>query len=416
MEGQTTLDLFQTFGISLAIGLFVGLQRERAAKPLGGVRTFALIALFGTLCGVLAPDFGAWIPAAGLVGVTGAIVIGNIIGMRTGAIDEPGVTTEIAMLMIFALGAYLAVGQRQVAAALGAVVALLLHAKPLLHSAIMRMGDKDVRAVMQFALITLIILPVAPDRAYGPFDVLNPYNIWLMVVLVSGISLAGYAAYRTLGAKAGVVIGGLLGGAISSTATTVSYARRARGAGSPAGVAALAIILASTVTYVRVLIEITAVAPGFLQDAATPLLALMAASALLAVWMWTLARRADAHLPEQENPAQLRFALVFGLLYAVILFAVAAARERFGQSGLYVVAGLSGLTDMDAITLSTCRLVAQDRLDPNIGWRAIVLAVTSNLVFKAGLAGALGGRALLWRVGWAFGLLVLLGVALLLFL
>lgn len=416
MDGDTTLHLFQTFGISLALGLFVGLERERAAKPLGGVRTFALITLFGTLTGALAPEFGVWLPAAGLLSVVGAILIGNIIGVRTGAIDEPGVTTEIAMLMMFALGAYLPVGRWDVAAALGVVVAMILHAKPTLHGVIRRMGDKDVRAMMQFALIALIVLPVLPDRAYGPFEVLNPHNIWLMVILVSGISLAGYVAYRMLGAGAGVIVGGLLGGAISSTATTVSYARRARGRSAHASMAALAIILASTVTYVRVLIEITVVAPNFLTDAAPPLLALLILSAALAGGVWLIARRAEPALPQQENPAQLRFAIIFGALYAIILFAVAAARERLGESGLYAVAGLSGLTDMDAITLSTCRLVNQGRLDPTVGWRAIVIAVSSNLVFKAGLAGALGGRALFLRVAVVFGVSILAAMAMLLFL
>jgi uncharacterized membrane protein (DUF4010 family) len=215
-----------------------------------------------------------------------------------------------------------------------------------------------------------------------------------MVVLVVGLSLGGYILYKIFGASAGTVLGGILGGMISSTATTVTYSRRS--ADNPAHCipALLVIVIAGTVVYARLLTEISLVAPGFLPHAAPPLLIMLGTAAALAIIAWVLARGDAGRLPEPGNPTQLRSALVFAGLYALVTLAVAAGEHFFKDRGLYVVAAISGLTDMDAITLSTSRLVNDNTVKPESGWRAILIASISNLVFKSGIVAWLGGPRL----------------------
>src|SRR5205085_806810 len=261
---------------------------------------------------------------------------------------------------------------------------------------------------MQFALASLVILPVLPNRAYGPYAVLNPRQVWLMVVLIVGISLSGYIVYKFWGEKAGLVLGGVLGGIISSTATAVSYARRTAGKPEGSAPAALVIIVAESVVPIRLLVEIAVVAPAFLLVAGPPILSMLALFATLSLGLWFWGRREKGELPEPKNPAALKSALLFGLVYALVLFAVAAAKERFGQQGMYVVAGLSG------ITLSTAQLVGSSRLDADIGWRLIILALSANMIFKAATIAVIGHRQLLARVGLLYAIALAAGVLLLL--
>jgi uncharacterized membrane protein (DUF4010 family) len=267
-----------------------------------------------------------------------------------------------------------------------------------------RLGEHDARAIFRFVLIALVILPVLPDRTFDPYEVLNPFEIWLMVVLIVGISLAAYVASRLLGRRGGLLLSGVLGGLISSTATTVSHARRSARAPDEAEGASFVILAASAVVFARVLVEIALVAPGMLQ-ASLPLLVVMAwIVAIAVVYFLRIARRPAATAEQQEPSTELYGAILFGLLYAAVLFAVAVAKDRFGDRALFVVAGLSGLTDMDAITLSTAQLVTAERLDASVGWRLILVGAMANLVFKGIMVGVLGDARLRARVAVLFGL------------
>lgn len=394
---------FVQLAVALGLGLLVGLQRERTDSAVAGIRTFALITLLGAVVAYLGKAYGGWVVAVGLLASAVLVVSGNLVRLQSNE-AEPGQTTEFTALLMYGVGALVVIGPLPLAVVLAGVIAVLLHLREPLHQLVERIGEDDFKAIMQFVLIALVILPVLPDRPMGPYDVLNPYQIWWMVVLIVGLSLAGYVAYKLFGARAGAVLGGVLGGIISSTATTVSYARRSKEEPNTARLAALVVMLASTVVYGRVLVEIGAVAPRSFRVIAPPVFALLGLGIALSAVMWFWGRGKEENLPEQGNPAELKSALAFGALYALVLLAVAFARDRFGTAGLYTVAGLSGLTDMDAITLSTSRLVEGGGLDPGTGWRAIVLASMSNLVFKAGIVAALGSRQLLWRVGLLFGI------------
>jgi len=401
--------LFQHLAIALGLGFLVGIQRESVASPLAGIRTFPLITIFGTICALLGPVFGGWIVGVGLVALAALIFVGRITGTKDAAVDV-GLTTEVAMLLMYAIGAYLVVGQRAIAIALGGGVAVLLHFKGELHGFVDKLGANDLKAIMQFVLISLVILPVLPNRTFGPYAVLNPRHIWLMVVLIVGISLGGYITYKFFGQSAGILLGGVLGGLISSTATTVSYARRAKETPESSSLAALVILIASTVVFGRLILEIALVAPHFLPQASLPLVLLLLTMVVLSIFPWLWNRNDKSELPPQENPSELKPAIFFGLLYGVVLFVVAAVKEHFGAGGLYVVAALSGLTDVDAITLSTSQLVNAGRLDGGQGWRLIVVAALSNLVFKAGAVALLGNRQLFLRVSTVLGVVFALGV------
>lgn len=410
MESTALYDL----AIALGLGLLVGFERQRKDPDMAGVRTFALITVLGALAAILAREYGNALLVAAIAAVAGLVIMSNLIQLRHGEAD-PGITTEIAALLMFGVGVAAGTGYRLVAATVAGSVALLLHWKRPLHALAQHLDEAEVRAGMRLVLIGLVILPILPDRAYGPYDVLNPFQIWLMVVLIVGISLAGYAAYRVFGARSGSLLGGALGGLISSTAATVAYSRRAREAPSAVAAAAVMILVASAVVFVRILFEIAVVAPAQLAALGPPLVVMLVLLAALAGISYRAVKDGLIESGDRKPPSDLRAAIVFGLLYGAVLFAVAAAQDRFGTSGLYIVAGISGLTDMDAITLSTAQLVERGQLETSIGWRVILLAGMANLVFKAIAVAVLATPSLAKRVAGYFLVAIVVGIALILF-
>lgn len=398
--------MFGRLTISLALGLIVGLQRERSGSPLAGFRTFPLVTLFGAVSGLLSLRYGGWIIAAGIVALAPVLVV-----RQTQRPDEaPGLTTEVSAFVMFVVGAFCITGPLGVAAAIGGTVAVLLHLKTELHSVARRLEDPDFKAIMQFVLITLVILPILPNREYGPYHVLNPFKVWLMVVLIVGISLVAYIIYKFFGQRAGTLVGGILGGLISSTATTISYARRSALAPESSSNAALVIMIASSILFLRMLALIGATNAAFLSSAAVPIGSMFAFSAIVSLIYGRFARSAPGTLPNRENPSELKAALAFGLLYAVIQLATVAAKERFGSQGLFVVAVISGLTDMDAITLSLSTMVLHKEVDATSGARLVLVAALSNLLFKGAAVAVLGSRKLLARILLLFGLCLLAGI------
>jgi uncharacterized membrane protein (DUF4010 family) len=427
----------QKVAIALGLGLLVGLQRERVQSPLAGIRTFALITVLGAVCALLGLTFGGWIVGLGAIAVASMLVVGNLAQGKAEEV-EPGVTTEMAALLMYGVGAYLVVGHAAVAIAVGGGVALLLHWKVPMHQFVARIGETDLKAIMRFVLVALVIYPVLPDQGYGPYGVLNPQQIWLMVVLIVGISLGAYVAYKLFGQRSGGVVAGLLGGLISSTATTVSYARCARHTWEGTAVAALAIVVAAAVAFARVLTEIAVVAPTTFWGIAPPLALMLAWTGMIAAAMYALTRPKKveptaeesqvppttqgkgsvagevAGPPAQANPAELRPALIFAGLYALVLLGAAAAKQYIGSSGLYAVAVVSGLHDLDAITLSTARFVEQGQLEPQLGWRLILTASLVNLVLKGAAVAILAKDRLLRWIAVPFTAALLGGAALLL--
>lgn len=398
--------------VALGLGFLVGLQREWSRNRIAGIRTFPLIAATGLICGILADRHGGWLLAAGLLALAGFALLGK--ALRAGREEVgPGMTTEVASIVVYLCGALLAENYVAEAIVAAGCLAVLLHWKEPLHSFAQGMGREDLRAVIQLALIGLVILPALPDQPYGPYQVINPYKIWLMVVLIVGISLAAYAAARVFSARKGLLVAGLLGGLISSTATTVSFARQSRATPNAARQAAVVVLIASTVVFLRVLAEIAVVAPEILEIVAPPLCLEMGGMTLLALAIFRRASALDAvTMAPAVPPSELKGAIVFGLMYLVVLLGVAAAKEHFGQGGLYVVAAVSGLTDMDAITLSSAQLVQAGQLSPPDCWRLVMVGAMANLAFKFGVVCVLGDPRMRQWIGVTFGLAVALGGAL----
>ena len=411
---MTELNLIYQLVIAVALGMLVGLQRERADKIVAGIRTFPIIGMLGVFCGVLGATVGDWVIAAGLLAIAALTVMANVLRLESGEHD-PGMTTEVAILVMYSIGVALTRDLVLEAIMATAALAVLLHWKDPLHTFAERIGADEFGALMRLVLIGLVVLPALPNRDFGPFGVLNLFEIWLMVVLIVGISMAGYVAFRLLGPRTGAIAAGLLGGLISSTATTVSYARRSRSDSRRSSAAVLVVVLASAIVFARVLLEVAIVAPGDLGATIGPLGAMLAAMLGIAAGLYALGiSSSELEVDDQEPPSDLKVAVIFGLLYAVVLLAVAFADDRLGQQGLYAVAAIAGLTDLSAITLSTANLMHADNLDVGTAWRMILVAGMSNIVFKGGVVLVLGSRAMRGRIVLSFGAALAAGGAILL--
>jgi uncharacterized membrane protein (DUF4010 family) len=415
-DPQTWLQL----GLALALGLFVGLEREQTGHR-AGIRTFPLITLFGACAALVAEQVAGWILPAGLLGLAVSLVVPpSDSGLESDETDRnpwsgsPGTTTMVAAFVMYTVGAMLVMGYASVAVAIGGMTAVLLHWKRPLHSFVDQLGEAEYRAVYRFVLIAVVVLPVLPDQTYGPYDVLNPFRIWLIVVLIVGISVVGFLVYKYLGRRVGLVVGGVLGGVVSSTAATVSYARQSARVPTASHASAVAIMIASTLAFVRIVVEVVVVAPD-LRWVVIPkfgvLIGVMVVVSLVAYWMTEAADDSETHQP--EDPAALKAAFVFGGLYALILFAMAFVDQRYGETGMYAVAVVSGLTDVDAITLSTAEMMQGGRVSAETGWRMMMLAGLSNVVFKGGIAAVIGARELRARIAVLFGITLASGAGIL---
>jgi uncharacterized membrane protein (DUF4010 family) len=382
---------------SLAIGLLIGLERERRRSAKAGLRTFALVALLGTLSGLLAEQTDSgWILAGGLLAV-GAMIIAAYINQPDDA-GDPGTTSVVAILVCYCLGAAVWFGYGTLAVMLGIATTVLLYFKAELHGISHRLTPKDLISILQFAVLSFVILPILPDRNYGPYDALNPHQAWLMVVLVSGVSLAGYAALRLAGPQHGAPMMGLLGGLVSSTATTVVFSRHAHANGALARSAMVVIMIASLMVLLRLTVMAALVAPAIIEPLAKVFTGGLVLGLAVTAFGWRrLEAQGELPMPEVRNPTEIRTALGFGALYAVVLFCSAWLSDVAGAKGMYAVALASGLTDVDAITLSSLRLFSLDKLSAGQAVTSIALAVLSNLTFKAGLVITLGGWALARR-------------------
>jgi uncharacterized membrane protein (DUF4010 family) len=392
-----TLWPHSAFVISLAIGLLIGLERERTPSAKAGLRTFSLVALAGTLGAMLSTLTGApWLLGAGLLVLGGMMVATYARGEDA---EDPGTTTVAAVVVCYGLGALIWFDHVQLALTLAILTTVLLYFKSELRGVSRSLSRRDLVSILQFAVLSFVILPILPDENFGPYQALNPYQIWWMVVLISGLSLAGYAALRLAGPKRGTLLTGLLGGAVSSTATTLAFARNSREDPRLTGIAATVILLANWMVLVRISIVTAVVMPSLWQDLSWVLAggALAGLVAIFVLWR-NLKDRTGTPTLEVGNPAEIRTALTFGGLYALVLFAAAWLSDAVGNQGLYAVALVSGLTDVDAITLSGLRLFGLGNLDASQVKTTVLLALLANIAFKSGLASFISGPALAKRV------------------
>lgn len=401
-----------TLGIAFGLGLLVGLQRQSSNDQMAGVRTFTLVAILGVVAGFLTRDFDNpyILPAFGLA-ITFLMLMANYVQSTKETDTSVGQTTEVALLLMFAIGAYLVLGDQVIAVVIGGSLAVLLYIKEILHNFIDSLKDKDLSAIMTFVGISLVILPLLPNETYGPLDVLNPHDIWLMVTLIVGISILGYFVYKWVGKKAGMISNGILGGVISSTATTVSYARYSKNGQSIGKVSAFVILAAVTVSIIRVIVEIGIIVPQKLPQLILPFVVLFVFMSILSVILfYTISKdNNQEEMPEPKNPAQFKSAFVFGILYGLILLAVAFTEKEFGNSGLYIVSIIGGLANKDSITLSLANSI-KGGMATELGWRLIMTGVLANFAFKIVIVAVLGNRKLTLYLAAAMLLSMIVGL------
>jgi uncharacterized membrane protein (DUF4010 family) len=416
MTGLINLEPWWRFAAALLIGALIGLEREfvqqrSGDQEFGGIRTFALMALMGAVAAYLTDRFGFLIFIAAYLGLILMLWASNLAPALRG--EEEGITTEVAALLVPLLGGMVMWGEPAIAAALGVVTALVLALKPGLHNLARRMSAADLRATLEFAIISAVILPLLPNRGFGPFSVLNPAQIWLLVVLVSGIGFVGYILMKVLGAEEGIGLTGLLGGLVSSTATTISFAGRSKTSAGLSGALAQGILLASAVMFPRMLIEIAVVNASLLSSVSIPLGAMLIAAGVIVFVLWR--RRSDDEQEDKTavtlgNPLRWQTAVTFALVFAVVLVAVRAANEYLGSTGVYVASILAGLTDVDSITLSVADLSLIGELDAQVASISIVLAALVNTTVKGVMVMSLGSNELRRVVVRAVGIVLAAGI------
>jgi uncharacterized membrane protein (DUF4010 family) len=391
---MTQTDLFYRFGAALVIGTLIGLEREHSGSErpelFAGVRTFALIALSGSAAALAAEASGSVWAFVAVLAVLGLLL--SIAYYVIAARNDIGLTTEVSALLTFLTGALCYWGYVPLAAALGVATAALLSFKGEMHRFAQNITRQDIYATLKFAVISAIVLPLLPNQSFGPppFDVLNLYRIWLMVVLISGISFLGYVLIKLMPARHGVGLTGLLGGLVSSTAVTISLSERSRQAPALAMHFALSIILAWGVMFLRTPVEIGAVSPDLVAAVWLPMLAAAAVTLSYAGLLYRrLATDVQEHV-EFANPFELGPAIKFGLLYAAILLASRAAQLYLGSSGLYLSAIFGGAADVTAITLTVAELHRTGSLDASAAVQALVLAASANTIVKAAIVSFAG--------------------------
>jgi len=412
----------RNFLIALLIGALVGIEREKhkaAEHPatFGGLRTFILFAESGAIGAWLSQHLGTpWVFIATLTAVTVAVVTAYVLENRVKP-DSLGLTTEIAALTVCLLGGAVMYGYAELAVALAILTSAVLAFKQPLHGLVQKLGTDDLYAALKLLIATFIVLPLLPAQPIDPLQALNPYKLWLLVILISGLSLVGYVAVRWLGTARGTAITGLSGGLVSSTAVSLSFARQSRTDKDPLAGDTLAagILIAWMVMFVRVVVTVAIVYPPLVARLLIPFTAMAVATAGLAgVFYWLGARRARPVEASGEvqvkNPFSLVAATRFGLVFALVLVVVKLTERYAPAEGLYVVAAVAGLTDVDAITLSMAEFARQNS-NLATAAAAIAIAALSNTLVKCGMVVVLGSRPLRWRLTLATAAIVAVGLA-----
>lgn len=396
---MTAVETAWRLGIALGLGLLLGLERERSQRPgeesFAGARTFALIALFGATAFDMQLRLGVpWVLPLAFLAIAGLAVASYYVTSLQG---DVGATTEVTALLTFLIGGLCGAGHPGLATAIAVAALLMLSVKGWTHRFATRIEAADVEALVKFAIITAIVLPLLPDRSFGPppLDVVNPYKVWLMVVLISGLNFASYVLVKVLGQEHGIGLTGLLGGLVSSTAVTLGFSQRSRQEPALSGMFTLGILVAWTVMFFRVLVIVALIDVAVARHLAVGIGLLGLLSLAICGWLFRRGRTAEkATVASGSNPFELSEAIQFGLLFGVVTLVAKAAQVYLGAAGLYLAGALAGLTDVDAIALSMASLSKSDPSLTAAAARTILIAVLSNTLVKTGMAVGAGSPEL----------------------
>jgi len=385
MENELKIlwDLLTAFGVGLLIGIergWKGRVKEEGDR-VAGIRTFALTGILGGIVGRLSMLMGDWLVAAAFLSFAAVVAIAHFVGARES--EDIGFTTSVALLITFSLGIWAVFGSHVYIFSVAVLVVALLGYKPELHKWIGNIETEEIYAGIKLLVISVILLPLLPNQGYGPFEALNPYWLWWMVVLITGLSFVGYVAISHFGDRIGVLLTALTGGLASSTAVTLSLAHMAKRT-RVSNIFMAGVLIASAIMFIRVVIEVAVVNPELLYTLWIPMLVMFVVTLIGMFWLWQ--PKSDDEGKDKpplklENPFQISTALQFGILLGVVLLLAEAVKEWFGDEGIYVLSVVSGLMDVDAITLSLSKM-ATNELHEKTAAAGIVLATTSNTLVK----------------------------------
>ena len=402
------LEVLLRLAMALAIGTLIGLERGWHGREVpeghrvAGIRTYALGGLFGGVSAVLTESLGPIAVAVAFVAYAATMITFRL--RRHDSQVDVSATGTIAAFLTFALGALAVLGSVQAAVAGGVVTTVLLGIKPQLHRFVARIERDELMAVLKLLLMSLVLLPVLPNEGFGPWQSLNPYKLWWMVVLVTGISFVGYVAVKIAGARRGIVLAAVAGGIVSSTAVTASLSRQAKTSPALAPIYAGGVAIACATMFPRLILLVSVVHPTLFAMLWPPLAAAAVANFAIAAWLIHAGNEgATGELKEEHrNPFEFSLAFRFGLFLAVIAVLSRALQAWFGDAGTYLLAAASGMADVDAIALTLANM-ADGVLPEAVIAKAICLAAAVNTVVKGGLAISLGGAAFGRRVAIALG-------------
>ena len=408
------LQNFKLLGIALAIGLLIGLERGWHTRDKGdgmriaGLRTYGLIALLGGLWGLLAQQAGILLMGFAFLSLTLVLLVAY--SKSLSKFEDYSITSVIATLITFSLGALTVFGHTTLASATAVVITLLLGFKPLLHGWMNKLEQHELEATLKLLLISVVMLPILPNRSFDPWGVLNPYLIWWLVVLIAGISYLGYFAIRIVGNRHGPVLTGIFGGLVSSSALTLNLSRLSKAAPGMQNALAAGILTACATMFVRSLLLTSILNPALFQILIPPLLLMGFFTYLMAYLFWKNTKEfQEGEEIKLENPFQLAMAVKFGAFLVSILLLSKLLQSYYGDLGTYVLAATSGLADVDPITLSMSQL-SKEGLALNVAAQAILIAVAVNSAVKSIIAFVIGDRALGLRVGLTLAVSVIVGL------
>lgn len=405
--------LLVRLAIAVGIGFLVGMEREFSTKEkqndelFAGVRTFPLFAVFGYLSALLSMEYGLWVFAVALAGMIAFVIISYLQEVKAG--KGIGGTSEMSIILTFILGAVVFSGFILLALVITVVLLLLLTFKPSLHSFVKGLTRYELRAFIQFVIISALVIPFLPENNFGPYDTWNLKDIWKMVILVSGISLAGYLLSKLLGNK-GTVLAGIVGGLASSTAVALSFSKRSKQNNKAhAFYYAMGIIAASTIMFPRVLLEVYLLNKELFNEMWLPIVLIATTGFAVAFIVYKInPDEQDTGEMQLQNPLNFNVAIKFALIYAGVLWLVKFASDHFGTSGTYAASIISGVTDVDAITISMSKM-AKVTSSTDVATNSILMATLSNTMVKFIIALVLGSAALKRTVSIGFGAIFVSG-------
>jgi uncharacterized membrane protein (DUF4010 family) len=385
----TQMEFLLRLLVACGIGFLVGLEREHKAleqneEAFAGIRTYILLALLGFVGAGLNYLFGPWMLPLIVFSVIALTAISYWVTASKGNI---GGTAELTTILVVLLGTLTFHGELLISSMIAVLLVVLLSAKLKLQNVIEKISGEEMYDFLRFVVIALLLFPFLPDETYGPYDVLNPKEIGWVILLTSGLGLVGYIMMRVFGTHKGILLTGIVGGFVSSTAVTWVFSKRSKEHPALSVHCAIAILAASSIMILRVGIWVFVFNPKLMETLLVPIIIMFVAAISVPIILFIRNKQnkqTETEMPPGK-PLNLKGALIFGLIYTFILFAVAYANSIYGERGIFIASGIAGLTDVDAITISVSRLAGQS-IELLSAQFAIIIATVSNTIVKAGIA------------------------------